>query len=83
MSETGRAILLAIGGGIAAYKSAFLCSRLVQYGYDVRVVMTQSATRVHRNGDVRGVVGQAGRREVVRPRRIRWVRISNWPTRSI
>jgi phosphopantothenoylcysteine decarboxylase/phosphopantothenate--cysteine ligase len=44
MSETGRAILLAIGGGIAAYKSAFLCSRLVQCGYDVRVVMTKSAT---------------------------------------
>ena len=45
MSQPGRAILLAIGGGIAAYKSAFLCSRLVQCGYDVRVVMTQAATQ--------------------------------------
>lgn len=45
MSETGRAILLAVGGGVAAYKSAFLCSRLVQCGYDVRVAMTRSATQ--------------------------------------
>ena len=36
--------MLAIGGGIAAYKSAFLCSRLVQNGHDVRVIMTKSAT---------------------------------------
>ena len=43
MSEPGRAVLLAVGGGIAAYKSAFLCSRLVQCGYDVRVAMTRSA----------------------------------------
>lgn len=43
MSEPGRAVLLAVGGGIAAYKSAFLCSRLVQCGYDVRVVMTRAA----------------------------------------
>ena len=45
MSETGRAILLAVGGGVAAYKSAFLCSRLAQCGYDVRVAMTRSATQ--------------------------------------
>lgn len=44
MSQPGRAVLLAIGGGIAAYKSAFLCSRLVQCGYDVRVAMTRAAT---------------------------------------
>jgi phosphopantothenoylcysteine decarboxylase len=45
MSEDHRSVLLAIGGGIAAYKSAVLCSRLVQCGYHVRVVMTSSATR--------------------------------------
>ena len=45
MSEPGRAVLLAVGGGIAAYKSAFLCSRLVQCGYDVRVAMTQAASQ--------------------------------------
>lgn len=45
MSRPRRAVLLAVGGGIAAYKSAFLCSRLAQDGYDVRVAMTESATR--------------------------------------
>ncbi len=44
MNNQGRVILLAIGGGIAAYKSAMLCSRLVQGGYDVRVAMTRAAT---------------------------------------
>ena len=39
-----RRILLAVGGGIAAYKSATLCSRLVQADCDVQAVMTESAT---------------------------------------
>lgn len=43
MSNPGRAVLLAVGGGIAAYKSAALCSRLVQDGYQVRAVMTASS----------------------------------------
>ncbi len=43
MSQQGRAILLAVGGGIAAYKSAIVCSRLVQAGFDVRVAMTKAA----------------------------------------
>lgn len=37
-------VTLAVGGGIAAYKVATLCSRLVQAGIDVRVAMTASAT---------------------------------------
>ena len=41
----GRRILLALSGGIACYKSATLTSRLVQRGADVRVIMTESATR--------------------------------------
>lgn len=45
MSTDRRVILLAVGGGIAAYKSAFLCSRLAQLGHEVRVAMTQSATQ--------------------------------------
>ena len=36
-------IVLGISGGIAAYKSAHLTSRLAQQGYDVRVVMTTAA----------------------------------------
>ncbi|MGB7345030.1 MAG: flavoprotein [Pirellulaceae bacterium] len=45
MNKKGQAILLAVGGGIAAYKSAMLCSRLVQAGHDVRTAMTRSATQ--------------------------------------
>lgn len=37
-------VLLAIGGGIAAYKSAILCSRLAQSGHNVHVAMTSAAT---------------------------------------
>lgn len=36
-------IILAITGGIAAYKSAFFARLLVKNGYNVRVIMTQSA----------------------------------------
>jgi len=43
MADSKRTILLAVGGGIAAYKSAFLCSRLAQSGHEVRVAMTRSA----------------------------------------
>jgi phosphopantothenoylcysteine decarboxylase/phosphopantothenate--cysteine ligase len=38
-------ILLAVTGGIAAYKAAALCSALVQRGDDVDVVMTESASQ--------------------------------------
>ena len=37
-------VLLGIGGGIAAYKLAYLASRLVQRGAAVRVAMTPRAT---------------------------------------
>ncbi len=36
-------VLLKITGSIAAYKSAYLTSKLVQNGYDVKVVMSESA----------------------------------------
>ena len=38
-------ILLGITGGIAAYKAADLCSKLVQAGAQVDVVMTEAATK--------------------------------------
>lgn len=41
----GRRIVLAVSGGIAAYKAADLCSRLLKEGAQVRVAMTDSATR--------------------------------------
>ena len=37
-------VLLGVTGGIAAYKSCELCSLLIKAGYQVRVVMTKSAT---------------------------------------
>ncbi|QMV40261.1 bifunctional phosphopantothenoylcysteine decarboxylase/phosphopantothenate--cysteine ligase CoaBC [Cohnella cholangitidis] len=47
MSKTlsGKTILLGVSGGIAAYKAATLCSRLVSLGASVRVMMTEGATR--------------------------------------
>jgi phosphopantothenoylcysteine decarboxylase len=42
----GRELLIGVTGGIAAYKTAALVSRLVQAGAGVTVVMTQSATRL-------------------------------------
>ena len=41
----GREILLGVTGGIAAYKSADLCSKLVQAGASVSVVMTEAANQ--------------------------------------
>jgi phosphopantothenoylcysteine synthetase/decarboxylase len=38
-------VLIGISGGVAAYKAASVVSRLTQAGHDVRVVMTDNATR--------------------------------------
>ncbi|KQL39476.1 phosphopantothenoylcysteine decarboxylase [Bacillus sp. FJAT-25509] len=38
-------ILLCVSGGIAVYKAAALTSKLVQAGYDVKVMMSLSATK--------------------------------------
>ena len=38
-----KVIVLGVGGGIAAYKVATVCSRLCQAGHEVRVVMTRAA----------------------------------------
>lgn len=42
----GRELLIGVTGGIAAYKTAALVSRLVQAGAGVSVVMTESATQL-------------------------------------
>ncbi len=42
---TGKTILLGVTGGIAAYKAATLCSRLVGLGASVKVIMTEGATK--------------------------------------
>ena len=45
MSLSGKHILLGVSGGIAAYKAADLTRRLRDAGAEVRVVMTEGATR--------------------------------------
>lgn len=40
-----RHVVVAVSGGIASYKTAELVSRLVQDGAEVRVIMTEAATR--------------------------------------
>ncbi|MGO9113701.1 MAG: flavoprotein [Thermoguttaceae bacterium] len=42
----GREVLIAVTGGIAAYKTAALVSQLTQAGAGVSVVMTRSATKL-------------------------------------
>jgi phosphopantothenoylcysteine decarboxylase/phosphopantothenate--cysteine ligase len=42
----GRKVLIGVTGGIAAFKTASLVSRLVQAGASVSVIMTRSATRL-------------------------------------
>lgn len=44
MNLTGREIVLGVTGGIAAYKSAEIVSRLRHLGADVHVIMTKNAT---------------------------------------
>ena len=39
----GRRVLLAVTGGIAAYKSAYLARRLVEFDAEVKVILTESA----------------------------------------
>jgi phosphopantothenoylcysteine decarboxylase len=40
-----KVIILGVTGSIAAYKAADITSRLVKWGAEVRVIMTESATR--------------------------------------
>ncbi|NLY01362.1 MAG: phosphopantothenoylcysteine decarboxylase [Rhodopirellula sp.] len=42
----GRELLIGVTGGIAAYKTAALVSRLVQAGAGVSVIMTEAATQL-------------------------------------
>ena len=41
----GKEIIMAVTGGVAAFKAAALTSQLVQDGYAVRAVMTPAATK--------------------------------------
>ena len=46
MAPSHKTILIGISGGIAAYKVAELVSRLKKKGYQVEVIMTESARQL-------------------------------------
>jgi phosphopantothenoylcysteine decarboxylase / phosphopantothenate---cysteine ligase len=59
MTLTGKKVLLGITGGIAAYKAAELTRLLVKRGADVRVAMTEAATRFITQTTLQALSGQA------------------------
>jgi phosphopantothenoylcysteine decarboxylase/phosphopantothenate--cysteine ligase len=58
MALTGKRILLGLTGGIAAYKAAELARLLVKRGADVRVAMTEAATRFITPTTMQALTGQ-------------------------
>ncbi len=58
MALTGKRLLLGITGGIAAYKAAELTRLLVKAGADVRIVMTEAATRFIGTATMQALSGQ-------------------------
>jgi len=58
MTLKGKRILLGITGGIAAYKAAGLARELGRAGYNVRVVMTEAATRLLAPVTMQALTGQ-------------------------
>jgi phosphopantothenoylcysteine decarboxylase/phosphopantothenate--cysteine ligase len=59
MTLTGKRILLGMTGGIAAYKAAELTRLLVKDGADVRIAMTEAATRFVGTATMQALSGQA------------------------
>ena len=58
MTLKGKRILLGMTGGIAAYKVAELARLLGKAGCDVRVAMTEAATRFVTPVTMQGLTGQ-------------------------
>ena len=52
-------VLLGVSGGIAAYKAVDLASKLTGIGFDIRVVMTESACELIRPKSFEAVTGNA------------------------
>ena len=70
-------IVLGITGGIAAYKSAALCSMLVQNGYEVKVVMSENSQEfvtplTFKTLSRNEVMTSLWNREVWRPGHVAW-----------
>ena len=62
-----REIVLGVTGGIAAYKAADLCSKLVQAGFGVTVVMTSAAERFIGATTFEALTGRPVHREMFVP----------------
>lgn len=58
MTLKGKRILLGLTGGVAAFKAAELARRLVKLGADVRVVLTEAATRFITPVTMQALTGQ-------------------------
>jgi phosphopantothenoylcysteine decarboxylase/phosphopantothenate--cysteine ligase len=65
--KRGCELLLGVTGGIAAYKAADLCSKLVQAGAAVTVVMTESAERFIGPTTFEALTGRPVYRDLFRP----------------
>ncbi len=61
-------IILAVTGGIAAYKSAILVRRLKDAGFSVRVVMTKGAQAFITPLTFSSTVGQSSTYQIIRYR---------------
>lgn len=62
-----REIVLGVTGGIAAYKAADLCSKLMQAGHAVTVVLTSSAERFIGATTFEALTGRPVHREMFTP----------------
>jgi phosphopantothenoylcysteine decarboxylase/phosphopantothenate--cysteine ligase len=60
MTLKGKKILLGMTGGIAAYKAAELTRLMVKAGADVRVAMTEAATRFVGTATMQALSGASG-----------------------
>lgn len=58
-SLQGKTIVLGVTGSIAAYKAADIASKLMQVGAEVRVVMTESATKFITPLTLRAITGRS------------------------
>ncbi|HYA46402.1 MAG TPA: bifunctional phosphopantothenoylcysteine decarboxylase/phosphopantothenate--cysteine ligase CoaBC [Burkholderiales bacterium] len=67
-SIKGKKILLGIAGGIAAYKAAELARLLVKAGVDVRVAMSEAATRFIGPASMQALTGQPAWTDLWDPR---------------
>lgn len=64
----GRELLIGVTGGIAAYKTADLVSKLVQTGAGVTVVMTRAAQKFIGRTTFEALTGRPVYRDLFRPR---------------